>query len=1049
MSQTKVKAGEGYVEIGLRNRIAEGARGVQDDLNKLSQKTLALGASLAAASAGLLVAPIKSAARLEDTIDKFDVVFGESSQEMQKWARVTGESMSVPQESMLGMLSGMQDLLVPMGVLPERASRMSQTLTSLSADLASFNGLQTSDVFNDMMAAMTGSGEVMKKYGVILSEAAVKQELLSMGMDPKSADNQAKAIARLNIMVRGTTAAHGDAERTAGSFSGRMRALVSVLSDATGIIGGALIDDMSALLSVTVSGVTALRDFTKENKDLVRTLGLATLAAGGLGAGLIATGVAAKIAASAIGAVMMASQVAASGAALAWGAVSLAFTVITLKSRITAAVVQTAWSVAAKGIGIAWEATTKLLGLAMQGLTAVVTAGAVAAPWIAGAALIAVAWLGLDTTLGLAAAGVSAAWSASAGAITAAWTAASAYLAGLGISTAAVWAAAPATIGAAWTALKAVLVSTGAAGAASAFITKAAWAAVAGVQAVIAGQATVSALIAGTAWKVAGVVSSVAWGGFVAVLTAALTPASLMAGAAFVASSAWTVGAAAASAAWSTAWAVITGPIAPFLALGAIAAAVVATAAVKALDFGNAMGKAKEMIGGVVSVVTDVFDTLQVALGAGNYAAAAEALWAGIRLAFWEGVGGAMSAFSWLWDEAKAMTGRFFSELLSTTWRVMKAVATALMNPFGAAKEIGQAIADLASSATSFDVGSRADAARSELKTMRDLLSADAERNKNAQAAKRIMEETLSAKQRMIDKIKEINELERAGSLTPEQANEARSKAQETFKASTANEPKAKTNDRDVFGDKVKALELEILALEKGETAAERKRLADEGLNKAQIAHIELLKRKKQAIEEAAEAEKTASQKRVDQVFRRGDELANAGMAPDEVFKQVMTQIQFDEESGNIDKETAGEARDTARSNLDDRMDALKREGQALAEALRTPAEVLSSKLREISQLQDAGAIDEKTALRAEDKARTDFMRDQERGMETSKEMDSRMSEEQQRTGPNATFSAVGAMIIGAGSNPRDEELKVARETAQNTSIIAKQSKKNTTARFA
>ena len=40
-------------------------------------------------------------------------------------------------------------------------------------------------------------------------------------------------------------------------------------------------------------------------------------------------------------------------------------------------------------------------------------------------------------------------------------------------------------------------------------------------------------------------------------------------------------------------------------------------------------------------------------------------------------------------------------------------------------------------------------------------------------------------------------------------------------------------------------------------------------------------------------------------------------------------------------------------------------------------------------------------------------------------------------------------MIIGAGSNPRDEELKVARETAQNTSIIAKQSKKNTTARFA
>ena len=48
---------------------------------------------------------------------------------------------------------------------------------------------------------------VMKKYGVIVSEAAVKQELLNQGIDPKTASDQQKVQARMNIIMAGTTAA--------------------------------------------------------------------------------------------------------------------------------------------------------------------------------------------------------------------------------------------------------------------------------------------------------------------------------------------------------------------------------------------------------------------------------------------------------------------------------------------------------------------------------------------------------------------------------------------------------------------------------------------------------------------------------------------------------------------------------------------------------------------------------------------------------------------------------------------------------------------------
>jgi hypothetical protein len=244
-------------------------------------------------------------------------------------------------------------------------------------------------------------------------------------------------------------------------------------------------------------------------------------------------------------------------------------------------------------------------------------------------------------------------------------------------------------------------------------------------------------------------------------------------------------------------------------------------------------------------------------------------------------------------------------------------------------------------------------------------------------------------------------------------------------------------------------LELEILALEKGETAAERKRLADEGLTKAQIAQIEMLKRKKQAIEEAAEAEKNASQKRVEQVFKRGEELSEQGASPAQVFERVMRQINVDQEAGRIDKGTAEDAKETARGNLDDRMEALKREGKALADALRTPAEILNAKMKEIAQLQDAGAITEDTALRAEDKARKEFMAEQERGIETARQVDETIKSERSKTGPTGAFSAAAAVIIGSSGSVESESLKVQKETAKNTAFIAKQAKKNSAPRFA
>jgi hypothetical protein len=1090
MSQTKVKAGEGYVEIGLRSRIAEGARGVENELNQFGKNTMALGASLTAAAVGLLVAPVRAASDMEESMGKFNEVFGDSSGVMEQWATDTADAMGESKESMIQMVAGMQDLLVPMDVVPSKAAEMSKSLTTLAVDLASFNNMHTSDVFANLMSAITGEGQVMKKYGVILTETATKQELLNMSLDPDVADNAAKAQARLNIIMRGTTAAQGDAIRTADSHANLMKRLWSEVVNASGVIGGAFLDDMRALVQVTVSGVVAVRDFATNNQELVRAIGLATVAVGGLGVALVGLGVSAKVAAVAIGTVMMASQVAAAGAAIAWKAVAVAFTVLTLKSRVTAAVIQTTWTVAAKAIAIGWQAMTAAIDIAMKGAIAAVSVAAIAAPWIAGAALIAVAWFGVDAVMAATSLAAGAAWAAAAGVATTAWAASAGVLMPIALAIGGAYTATAAFISTAWAAVAAAFTGAGLAGVASATIVAVAWSALGAIQAALAAEATVSAALTSLAWSAAATVASLAWAGFSAVLSAALTPATLLAAAGFAVSGAWTVGAAVVSAAWTAAWAVITGPLLPFLAVGAGVVALFATMAggiaalaIQAADLGAAFGKAREMISGVVRVVTEVFDTLKLALGSGDYATAAQALWASIRLAFWEGAGGALSAFKWLFEEGQNMAGRFFKSLLDTTWRIMKAVATAIMNPFESAKEIGNAIADLASSATGFSVSDRASAARAELAAIRGTLKAENQRKQNATDAKKLLEENISGQERLRKKIEEINRLEQAGALTPDQATSARKKAtaaatgtqmekdpfaekrsalqqeiaalergeeaalrmklaedgltQAQIESVIAlNQKKEALEQNERFADKVTAIENEIIALKMGEEAAERKRLIDEGYNETQIRQIELLNRKRKALEEAAEAEKAMAKKRVKEIFNLSADFEAGGMSPDEIFKRVMSQIESDEKSGLLDKETAGNARETARDNLDSQTDRIADQARMLIEAMRTPAEKLNAELAKISNLQDRGLISDETALRAEDDVRGKFKEEQER-----------IDKEQERTGPNATFSAVAATIIGAGSNPRNEELKTLQTIAGNSTEQVKLAKKQTAAR--
>ena len=283
-----VRAGGAYIELGLRAKLDKGLQKAAKKLRSFGGTALRIGGGVAGGAAAAVTPLLIAAATAQEVGSKFETVFGDSTEQVRKWGDEFAGQVGRSRVQVAQFLSSSQDLFVPLGFDAKSAEGMSKTVTGLAVDLASFNNKADADVMNDLQAALTGSGEVMKKYGVILSEAAVKQELMNQGIDPKSATNAQKVQARLNIIMRGTTAAQGDALRTAGSFTNQMKALTASGSNLAVTLGQHLLPPATKLLQFFNRGIGFVMRFAEQNRELARKLVL-LVAGGGLVGAVLAT----------------------------------------------------------------------------------------------------------------------------------------------------------------------------------------------------------------------------------------------------------------------------------------------------------------------------------------------------------------------------------------------------------------------------------------------------------------------------------------------------------------------------------------------------------------------------------------------------------------------------------------------------------------------------------------------------------------------------------------------------------------------------------------
>lgn len=188
----------------------------------------------------------------EESMSKFNAVFKEVSDSTRESVTALADELGRSRYELATYAASFQDTFVPLGFARDEAAKMSTALTRLTVDMSSFNNVTQDKASADLQAALTGSHAVMKKYGVILNDATLSQELLRLGMADSmaTATEQQKVLARTSLIIQGTTDAQGDAIRTSESWANQNRILGATLKDTGTDIGLSLQQAFAPFLMV-------------------------------------------------------------------------------------------------------------------------------------------------------------------------------------------------------------------------------------------------------------------------------------------------------------------------------------------------------------------------------------------------------------------------------------------------------------------------------------------------------------------------------------------------------------------------------------------------------------------------------------------------------------------------------------------------------------------------------------------------------------------------------------------------------------------------------
>jgi hypothetical protein len=209
----------------------------------LLQKAV-LPAAAAIGTISQVIAPaIKAASDFQEATSKVNVVFGRASKTIKDFANNAARDLGQSKQSVLDAAGAFGTFGKAAGLAGDDLATFTTDFVTLSTDLASFNNTSPEEAVLAIGAALRGESEPLRRYGVLLNDAVLRQEALTLGIyDGKGAlTAQQKVLAAQSAIYKQTGDAQGDFMRTSDGLANSQRTLKATFEDIQVAIGNAFL----------------------------------------------------------------------------------------------------------------------------------------------------------------------------------------------------------------------------------------------------------------------------------------------------------------------------------------------------------------------------------------------------------------------------------------------------------------------------------------------------------------------------------------------------------------------------------------------------------------------------------------------------------------------------------------------------------------------------------------------------------------------------------------------------------------------------------------
>ncbi|AHM57234.1 phage-like protein [Peptoclostridium acidaminophilum DSM 3953] len=284
--ELKETTNELKIKSSAWHKLSESMDKAGEKMKSMGDKMYSAGSKLSTAVTlpivGIGTAATKMAMEAVESENLFEVAMGSMAGEARAWSEETSKALGLNAYSVRNSMATYNAMLTSMGLTSDESLKISESLTQLSYDMASFYNLKPEEAFEKLKSGISGEAEPLKALGILVNDTTIKTYAYTHGIAKQGEEltEAQKVQARYGAIMEATKNAQGDLARTMDSPTNKLRIMKEQAQQIGIQFGQLLIPILEKLIAVIKPLLDGFQGLSKEQQDMVIKIAMIAAAIG-------------------------------------------------------------------------------------------------------------------------------------------------------------------------------------------------------------------------------------------------------------------------------------------------------------------------------------------------------------------------------------------------------------------------------------------------------------------------------------------------------------------------------------------------------------------------------------------------------------------------------------------------------------------------------------------------------------------------------------------------------------------------------------------------